>query len=275
MTPNAEITVQVQRADGATNVEGLANGATFTAKRVGTSNEVQLLDANGNVVDIGGAGTGEQKNITGITLAKVTTTKQDVIEQQKQADLKRIRQTFSAFNSQIETVKSFLADNTKQGGALQNDSGARQLLSELNRATQQLNGIDVDKFVQGAGANFAQFERIGRTTAQSVANVASRFGGAGSVLGQALSGLQGQTKGISSQLENLANIEEENRRQLEGAVADITKAVLAVGSQKAFLQKVGNEPTGTPRQAASIFFNLPKLPGNSPATIGVGTGAAV
>lgn len=298
-----ELQVQIQVAAGATNVPVGLPAGTVTAQRIGDSNEIRLLDANRNVIDLRkvvveedkgkddkekeGKGedktnTGELKDIAGVSVAKVTTstvettTIQETVEQRKQADLKKIRETFSAFNEQIKSLKSFLSENTKQGGALQNDSGARQLQTELDKATQQLSGLDVDKFVQGAEKSFVQFERVGRATAQSVANVASRFGGPGSVLGQEVSGLQSQTKGITSQLENLANIEQENRKQLQAAAADITNAVLAIGNQKAFLQKVGNEPgaTTTPRKAASVNLNLPKLPGTNTTTIGVGTAAA-
>ncbi|MBM3841059.1 MAG: hypothetical protein FJ398_24520 [Verrucomicrobia bacterium] len=72
-------------------------------------------------------------------------------------------------------------------------------------------------------------------------------------------------------------VKKENRKQPEAAAADITKAALAVGNQKAFLQKVGNERGATtePRKAASVLMNLPKLPGTSLTTIGAGTAAAV
>ena len=279
-TPNAKVSVEIQVAQGASNVEGLTDKATFTAERVGNSNEIRLLDSGGNLVNIGGTGTGQQKNLTGITVAKSTTstvettTIQETEEEKKAANLKKIRETFTAFVDQLKTVKSFISENAKEGGELSGDRGVGQLQGELNRATKQLDGIDADKFVQGLDKSFAQFEKIGRTTAANVANVSSRFSGFGGVLGQELSGVKKQTNDINNQLGRLEDTQKSNREELKSAATDIAKAVLSVGSQKSFLQKIGTDSTA-PKKAASAAFSLPKLPGSAPATIGAGTTAAV
>ena len=279
---DAQAQVQIKVAAGATNIEGLPTG-TVTARRVGNSDHIQLLDSNGQVINIGGSGNGSVNSISGISVAKVTTsteettTIQETIEQQKAANFAKIKEAFSAFNDQINTVKSFLTENTKEGGTLQNDAGAKQVLTQLNNATRQLNGVDADKFVQGSAKSFAQFEGIGRTTAQSVSNIATRFAGPGSVLGQETSSLQAQTKLINKQLDSLAQTEEENRKQLQEAAGNIAASALAIGNQKSFLQKVGNEPGATtgPKKAASPAFNIPKLPGTAPTSIGGATASVV
>lgn len=295
---NATVQLRIQVAADANNAPVGLPAGTVTAQRVGNSDQIRLLDANGNVIDLtrivqddkkvddkgkdkGGdneANKGELKDITGVSVAKVTTTTvdttttQETLEQQRQTNLKKIRETFGAFVNQLNTVQATLAENTKKGGALEGDTGARQLQASLNQATRGLAGLDVDKFVNGATTSFAKFEAIGRTAAQNVSNVAARFVGPGGDLGGEVTSLQNESKNVNSQLGQLAQIGEENRKNLLQALSDIGTAVLSIGSQKKFLKGVGNSTNGsTTPQIGQPAFNIPRLNGNVTQGVGLST----